>query len=106
MNAWTITRDCLAETITRDYVNDPAPKPGTNCNAIGIVGPSRTTLTAKQIAEHPDAKPFRMLDDDGILYYEGFLIGDEFAPLDDFGEPNAGCTRIQIQENGAWIDVV
>ena len=97
MNAWTITRDCLA---------DPDARPGTNCNAVGIVGPRGTALTAKQIAEHPDAKPFRMLDDDGILYYEGFLIGDECAPLDDFGEPNAGCTRIQINENGAWTDVV
>ena len=96
MNAWTITKDHTAE---------PEDQPGSNCNAVGIVGPSRTTLTAKQIAEHPDAKPFRMLDDDGILYYEGFLIGDECAPLDDFGEPNAGCTRIQVLENGAWVEV-
>ena len=48
---------------------------------------------------------FRLLDDDGEIYYEGFLIGDEFAPLDDFGEPNAGCTSIQVQENGAWVYV-
>ena len=99
MNAWTITRDCLA---------DPDAKRGTNSNAVGMTGPRGipTALTAKKIAEHPDAKPFRMLDDDGILYYEGFLIGDECAPLDDFGEPNAGCTRIQVNENGAWTDVV
>ena len=97
MNAWTITRDHLAE---------PDARPATNSNAVGLVGPHDTPLTAKQIAEHPHAKPFRMLDDDGTLYYEGFLLGDECAPLDDFGEPNAGCTRIQIQENGAWTDVV
>lgn len=96
MNAWTITRDHLAE---------PDARPATNYNAVGIVGPRGTTLTAKQIAEHPDAKPFRMSDDDGTPYYEGFLIGDEFAPLDDFGEPNAGCTGIQVQENGEWIEV-
>ena len=46
-----------------------------------------------------------MLDDDRTVYYEGFLIGDEFAPLDDFGEPNAGCTRIQVLENSAWMTV-
>ena len=96
MNAWTITRDHLAE---------PDARPATNSNAVGIVGPRCTTLTANQIADHPDAKPFRMLDDDSTLYYEGFLIGDEFAPLDDFGEPNAGCTSIQVQENGEWIEV-
>ena len=96
MNAWTITKDHTAE---------PEDQPGTNCKAVGIVGPRGTTLTAKQIAEHPDSKPFRMTDDDGILYYEGFLIGDEFAPLDDFGEANAGCTGIQVLENGEWIEV-
>ena len=97
MNAWTITKDNIAEPIAR---------PGTNCNAVGIVGGSRgARLTAQQIIEHPDAKRFRMLDDDGEIYYEGFLVGDEFAPLDNFGEPNAGCTSIQVQENGAWIYV-
>ena len=98
MNAWTITKD---------YIADPDAKRGTNSNAVGMTGPHSipTALTAKKIAEHPDAKPFRMLDDDGILYYEGFLIGDEFAPLDDFGEANAGCTGIQVLENGEWIEV-
>ena len=98
MNAWTITRD---------YFADPDAKRGTNYNAVGITGPHGipTALTPKKIAEHPDAKPFRMLDDDGTLYYEGFLLGDEFAPLDDFGEPNAGCTEIQVLENGAWTTV-
>ena len=98
MNAWTITRD---------YFADPDAKRGTNSNAVGMTGPHGipTALNDKKIAEHPDAKPFRMLDDDGNLYYEGFLIGEEFAPLDDFGEPNAGCTRIQVLENGAWVEV-
>jgi len=99
MNAWTITKD---------YFADPDAKRGTNSNAVGMTGPHGipTALTAKKIAEHPDAKPFRMLDDDNTLCYEGFLIGDDdFAPLDDFGEPNAGCTRIQVLENGAWVEV-
>jgi len=97
MNAWTITRD---------YFADPDAKRGTNSNAVGIVGAScGIRLTAQEIIEHPNAKRFRMLDDDGEIYYEGFLVGDEFAPLDYFGEPNAGCTSIQVQENGAWTYV-
>lgn len=98
MNAWTITKDYLA---------DPLARPCTNSNAVGIVGGTRgAMLTAQQIIDHPDAKRFRMLDDDGETYYEGFLVGDdEFAPLDNFGEPNAGCTSIQVQENGAWVEV-
>ncbi len=98
MNAWTITKDHIA---------DPNARPGTNCNAVGIVGAScGIRLTAQEIIEHPNAKRFRMLDDDGEIYYEGYLVGDdEFAPLDDFGEPNDGCTGIQIQVNGEWIEV-
>lgn len=51
--------------------------------------------------EMPDK--FRMLDDDGVVYYEGIcncLSNNHpdvngFEPLDDFGEPNAGCTSIE-----------
>ena len=41
---------------------------------------------------------FKMYDDDDILYYEGTITGNftGFEPLDDFGEGNAGCTRIDI----------
>ena len=93
-------------TITKDHIADPDARPGTNSNAVGIVGPRAARLTAQQIIEHPDAKRFRMLDDDGEINYEGYIVGsDELAPLDDFGEPNAGCTSIQVQENGAWVYV-
>lgn len=97
MNAWVITKDLIAE---------PGAKPGTNRNAVGMTGPRSNKLTAEMIGHNPSRKPFRLLDDDGTLYYEGFLIGDETAPLDDFGEPNAGCTRIQLLENGIWTDIV
>lgn len=47
---------------------------------------------------------FRMLDDDGELYYEGESDSRfNFAPLDDFGMPNAGCTEIRwLTDHGAW----
>jgi len=46
---------------------------------------------------------FRMYDDDRVLYYEGYLVGDDwFAPLDDFGGPNAGCAGIKVLEDGQW----
>ena len=95
-----------AWTITKDHYPDPDAKPGTNGNATGLSGPLGVPLTHGQIVSHPEAKPFRMCDDDNTLCYEGFLIGDDdFAPLDDFGEPNAGCTEIQMLENGAWVTV-
>ena len=49
---------------------------------------------------------FRLLDDDGEVYYEGYSNDSDsekaFSPLDDFGRPNAGCTEIQYLENGKW----
>jgi len=47
---------------------------------------------------------FRMFDDDMNLYYEGRITGgyDGFEPLDDFGQPNAGCTSIEYLKNGKW----
>jgi len=35
------------------------------------------------------------------------FLGDQhseaaFGPLDDFGEPNAGCTSIEYWEAGVW----
>ena len=94
MTQWTITKDLLA---------NPKANPGTNENAVGLVGPDRATLTHDEIVKHPEAKQFRMYDDDDVLYYEGALVGwDEFAPLDDFGGPNAGCTRIDYFEHGEW----
>lgn len=96
MNAWTITQDFFA---------DPKALPATNSNAVGLCGPSTVRLTSEQIMNAEEAQMFRMLDDDGIAYYVGYLIGDEFGPLDDFGGPNAGCTSIELYEGGVWVPV-
>lgn len=59
-------------------------------------------------------RKFRMFDDDGILYYEGITASAEpdseeacFGPLDDFGRPNAGATRIDLlnPESKKWETV-
>lgn len=47
---------------------------------------------------------FRMYDDDNNLCYEGRIWGDYagFEPLDDFGAPAAGCTRIDLLTGRKW----
>ncbi len=49
---------------------------------------------------------FRLLDDDGNIYYEGISDNHDsqkaFSPLDDFGRGYAGCTQIEYFTNGAW----
>lgn len=91
-------------TITVDHCAEPGSKPATNTNAVGMFGPRRASMTAEEIAAHPDSKRFQMKGDDGELVYEGFcylpdgLDDDAFGPLDDFGEPNCGCTEILYRD--------
>lgn len=88
MYAWLITRDYVSNEVDR-----------------GTIGPRGCPLTSEEIAA--TGIPFRMLDDDGEVYYLGLYTGPDdetlFAPLDDFGMPNAGGTAIQYRNAaGAW----
>lgn len=52
---------------------------------------------------------FRLLDDDGELYYSGICIhdgGEEsiFSPL-NWAEIYSGCTDIQYLTNGKWVSI-
>ena len=89
--AWAITKDHIENGVTE-----------------GLTGPANGELDYNAIVTHPHKQKFRMLDDDGELYYEGYLVGgDGFEPLDDFGMPGAGCTTIQYKNKntGAWEDL-
>lgn len=95
--AWMITRDALAEDLELET------------NDTGVCGPRTITDTARDKLIDGKGHPFRMYDDDDILYYEGLLLGDKdgeqgFTPLDHFGTPNAGCTRIEYfnKKTGEW----
>lgn len=106
MTAWIITKDKIA---------DPTAPVGSNCNAKGLTGPSTATEADVKRLQAGEGTRFRMLDDDGEIYYYGRQLEEsectdayengfwgaesEFAPLDNFGRPNAGCTEIQF-DNG------
>lgn len=95
--------------ITKDFLADENEKPGTNLNAVGVIGPSGTSEETIALLEAGKGRAFRMYDDDGEHYYSGRLIGDSesdegFLPLDNFGIPNAGCVRIDYAyEGGKWV---
>ncbi len=101
--AWIITRDLLPDR------SAPAPS---NLNAHGLTGPRLATDTSISLLRSGVGKPFRILDDDGIVYYHGLWLNTpdcdpydapEFQPLDDFGAPNAGATEIQYRNlHGQW----
>ena len=83
--------------ITKDNLADPEDKAGTNSNAVGL---GSSNYRKDVLLPYR----FRMLDDDGAVYYEGFCSRESFQPLDDFGMPNAGCTMIEYwnNENHKW----
>ena len=66
---------------------------GSSIDDSGVTGPRGCDT---RLCANP-AK-FEMFDDDGELYYTGTIYGeyDGSEPLEDFGMPNAGCTRIDI----------
>ena len=82
MYGWIITKDVVS-----------------NGEDEGRMGPRSTTLSADDIKSR--GRDFRMYDDDSNLYYEGKAVWDKdeetsgFAPLENFGTPNAGCTYIK-----------
>lgn len=110
--------------ITKDHIAEPGAKPGTNANAVGVYNSDFTPSSRegvkqivpllafikknedniiKLIKDTGNYGEFKMYDDDGELYYEGIIMcepGSEsmFAPLDDFGAGNAGCTRIDYKD--------
>lgn len=92
--------------INKDHVADADAIAPSNSNAVGMMGPSNIGSDIQELLNAGEGKKFRMRDDDRELYYEGLYIGDDsedmFGPLDDFGQPNAGCTMIEYFENGAW----
>jgi hypothetical protein len=96
--AWIIDRDLIAE---------PGAQPGRNSNAVGMLGPGDISIETADRLKAGEGVPFRMYDDDNELYYEGRFMGDSesedaFSPLDDFGSPNAGCTRIDYLRGRKW----
>lgn len=98
---WIITQDHLHESFLRDY----GPSDDNGTSDVGTLGPHGCSKALQARLEAGEGAEFRMHDDDGELYYSGRILytgdsdGDvEFAPLEDFGMPNAGCTRIYYRQ--------
>lgn len=90
--AWIITKDLISD--------DDEP------SAVGKVGPHNINpaLLATLKTVPAAAVRFRMLDDDGSIYFHGLIVGDYdgFEPLDSYGRPSHGCTEIQYRESAKW----
>lgn len=103
--AFLITKDVLAED--SDLFD----------SSVGVAGPAGITDETLARLKAGEGQPFRMLDDDRILYFEGLFIDDseaegydsedEFQPLDCFGTPDSGATIIQYIDpvKSDWEDL-
>lgn len=117
MTAWIITKDKIADD--RDKLEHP--EGGCNAYAKGLMGPGEPPISEndKQRLLSGEGREFRLLDDDGIVYYYGRILGQssiteeyesgmwgqdsELAPLENFGGPNAGCVQIEYKNAaGKW----
>lgn len=99
----------MAWIITKDHIADKNAAEGTNANAVGVCGPSRAKPETIEALKAGGGHAFRMLDDDGELYYEGRCTSCDdnaaLGPLDNFGMPNAGATTIQYKVKGKWTNL-
>lgn len=99
--------------ITQDYTADTSEPEGTNLSAKGVMGPHNINPDIEKQLEAGRGRAFRMKDDDGETYYSGRIItppedeqGEmDFAPLDDFGKPNAGATEIWYWIDSKWQEL-
>lgn len=99
--------------ITTDHIADASEPEGTNSNAKGVKGPHNLDPAIEAQLDAGKGRAFRIKDDDGELYYTGRIItpreevGGEmdFAPLDDFGKPNAGAVEIWYRINNKWTEL-
>jgi len=90
--------------ITRDHLFDDDPSFGPS--DIGTNGPSDIPPALLERLQHGEGRTFAMYDDDNIRYYTGRLVTTddhdpleyEHCPLQDFGEPHAGCTTIRYHQ--------
>lgn len=70
--------------ITKDFIEDT----------------NRPAITEDQKKKMPHK--FRLFDDDGELYFEGYSSNSSsFCPLDEYGI-DYGCTEIKYFEKGKW----
>jgi hypothetical protein len=90
--------------ITRDHLDGG--------NASGAHGPRGITEDQLARLHDGDGAPLRLYDADGVLCFEGRLLGDPatrngFAPLDEFGRGWAGCTAIRYRNpaTGHWDEL-
>lgn len=105
---WVITRDLINQENTGpaySHLPDSAPTP---CNEVGKTRSCERVVDPDQLKKLANSLPmhFRLLDDDGEVYFYGrcqdlgqFCADEAFSPLDMIGA-GYGCTEMQYRKIG------
>jgi hypothetical protein len=88
--SWLVVRDFIAENAEE--------------NAEGMGNGSERSLARLKAGEGTLQRHY---DDDGYLYYEILVLGDnEFQALEDFSMPDSGCTTVKYKDKeGKWVQL-
>ena len=82
--------------IDRDYISEKD-----EVSRVGSEGADWATLNQGEKIR------FRLKDDDGEIYYGGWLLDDEDCINQEsalnYGMYDAGCTTIEVKRNGEWV---
>jgi hypothetical protein len=98
--------------IDKDYINTEEG----DINRVGVTGETANIgfgLIMPEWIDLPRNAPkvrFRMKDDDGQVYYEGWLHNDDECLNQDaalhYGRADAGCTTIEVKLGGKWVQEI
>lgn len=91
----------MAWIITHSYIEDATWGVKT---PVKVVGPRTASDADVARLVAGEGIRFKLYDDDDELYYEGRELNDiSFAPLDDYGMPNAGAAHLKyLDPNKGW----
>jgi len=101
--------------VDRDYLNEKWNKEGGEYGSDNRVGTNWSTKELSQYSEWEletsplpaDTSRFRLKDDDGEIYYGGWLYDDPGCNVQmivlEWGTWDSGCTTIEVKRNGEWV---
>ncbi len=106
-----IDKDCLNEKWNNEggeYNN--ISRAGTGWDEGSIVIPDRADVLHEIRNGEAQKVRFRCKDDDGEIYYKGWLYNDGLGCVQmvvlEWTQRDAGCTTIEVKLDGEWVQEI
>jgi hypothetical protein len=102
----------IVAEITQDKLYDPKDTVPSRVGFKFSLGEVNNSLWTGEVELPltPKKIQFRLKDDDGEIYYEGWLFNDEECLVQEFlvnwAERDSGCTDIEVKLNNKWTQEI